>query len=39
MQEWIHRIIAARDPDWRSFSREPMTAAAGAPNETPRREK
>ena len=39
MQEWIHRIIAARDPDWRSLSRTPATAAAGARNETPRREK
>jgi hypothetical protein len=24
---WIHRIMTARDPDWRSFPRAPMTAA------------
>jgi hypothetical protein len=42
MEEWIYRIMTARDPDWRSLAREPMTAASGAgrrSNETNRREK
>jgi hypothetical protein len=39
---WIHRIMTARDPDWRSFAREPTTAAMGngrRTTETDRREK
>jgi hypothetical protein len=42
MEEWIYRIMAARDPDWRSLSRQPMTSAAAGvhrDNETLRREK
>jgi len=27
MEDWIHRIMAARNPDWRSLAREPMTDA------------
>ncbi|HLL29488.1 MAG TPA: hypothetical protein VK403_00675 [Allosphingosinicella sp.] len=41
MESWIYRIMAARNPDWRSLSGEPMTAANGGlrTNATTRREK
>jgi hypothetical protein len=34
MEEWIYRIMAARDPDWRSLRREPMTALNGGGRRT-----
>lgn len=41
MEEWIYRIMTARNPDWRGLARAPMQAATGGPRatDTARRER